>query len=265
MKYIKKFLQHNESKYFNYKTISDFIKEYEDFQDNYIWVFLDTETTGLGGPKKQQLTQIASIAYLNDTIIDNFNEKIKLTKNIKDRIKTEPENKWNTKGVLKFNRYGDKIGKRYIELEDAKNNFIQWIENLSVKHNKKILLVIQNSQFDMSMFDRNLKYKVLDTKDIIRLFLIPTFQKKSETDNKYKVILDEIGRSDRDSGLYNSSMSKWGPYFKLNMDKYHDAFEDCIITKKMMDKIIDILSQNEDLDILKYQHERIKNQQKYKN
>lgn len=249
----------NESKSIQYKTIEEFLSYYYELKSNSILFVLDTETTGLGGPKKQQLTQIASLAYLNDEIVGKFNEKLKLTDKIKKRISEEPEGKWSTRKILSFNRYGDPIGKSYIDVEIGKNKFINWVDKISLDYNKRPVFVIQNAEFDMSMFDRNLKYKVLDTKSIIRLYLIPLFEKLSETNNKYKDILEkEIGTSDRDFGLYNSSMSKWGPYFKLNMSGYHDAYEDCKITFNMLEKIILLLEENKNIDIMEYQVKRIK-------
>jgi hypothetical protein len=39
---------------------------------------------------------------------------------------------------------------------------------------------------------------------------------------------------------------------------YHDAITDCRITIQMYQKIIEMLKQNQDVDIMKYQVERIK-------
>jgi hypothetical protein len=39
---------------------------------------------------------------------------------------------------------------------------------------------------------------------------------------------------------------------------YHDAITDCRITIQMYQKIIEMLKKNQDVDIMKYQIERIK-------
>ena len=53
-------------------------------------------------------------------------------------------------------------------------------------------------------------------------------------------------------------MSKIGPALKLNMSGYHDALTDCRITTEMLNKIIMFLKDHQDVDIRKYQAERIK-------
>jgi hypothetical protein len=71
-------------------------------------------------------------------------------------------------------------------------------------------------------------------------------------------MVDFIGTSERDSGLISSSMSKVGPVLGVNMSGYHDALTDCRLMMQMYQKIIDILKQNQEVDISKYQIERIK-------
>jgi hypothetical protein len=71
-------------------------------------------------------------------------------------------------------------------------------------------------------------------------------------------MIDFIGTSTRDNGLISSSMAKIGPVLGVNMIGYHDAITDCRITIQMYQKIIDLLKKNQDVDIMKYQIERIK-------
>ena len=52
-------------------------------------------------------------------------------------------------------------------------------------------------------------------------------------------------------------MSKIGPVLYINMSNYHDAITDCKITIQMYQGIIDLLKQHQDVDIMKYQTERI--------
>jgi len=228
---------------------------------NRTFVFVDTETTGLGGHKKQQLTQISAIAYDYDFVQnkfnaeDKFNNKIKISSDMKQRL-SDPDD--NIRKIFKFNRYGDKIQddpSYYDELQTIKI-FKDWLKKFD-----NAVLVMQNAKFDMNMIcgrgkDR-LKNEVLDTKQIIQLFIIPITEKLAETDTKSKETLDKIGTSERDFGLINSSMSKWGPYFGINMSGYHDALSDCNITSQMFLKMIDYIKDNIDLDIDKYQKIRI--------
>ena len=71
-------------------------------------------------------------------------------------------------------------------------------------------------------------------------------------------MIETIGTSERDFGLISSSMSKIGPALNISMINYHDALTDCRIMTDMFIKIINILKENKDIDIMKYQTERIK-------
>ena len=67
---ILRYEQLNENKMW-YKTIPQ-ILEWIDSKSNMSWVFIDTETTGLGGPKQQQLTQVSAIATEYDFVSNSF-------------------------------------------------------------------------------------------------------------------------------------------------------------------------------------------------
>jgi DNA polymerase III epsilon subunit-like protein len=222
------------------------------------WLFIDTETTGLGGPKKQQLTQISAIAnnYIKDsnifTEIGKFDQKIKLTEFIKNRYSNPGD---TTRRILSFNHYGSGEYK-YKQEHEVLNDFFDWMEYYT-----PALVVAQNASFDMSMIcgrsGRKMTNEVLDTKILIQLYYIPLLQKLSETDLSYKNLINKIGTSDRDGGLISSSMSKIGPALDIDMNNYHDALTDCRITMEMYLKIVDFLEQHSDIDIMKYQVQRI--------
>lgn len=242
-----------------YKTISQILSWIEKKSIDNDWVWLDTETTGLGGPKKTQLTQIAAVSTTYNfksnifTKKDSFNKKIKLTEDTKGKM-NEPNSR--VKWVLSFNRYGEK-GMNYFNEELVMTEFYEWLKNQN-----NPMLVIQNAQFDMNMLNaryKNVKFdnEVFDTKSLIQLYYLPTIQKLSETDDLYKELVKEIGTSERDKGLLNSSMKKIGLILKIDMTDYHDALKDCMITINMVIKIIDFLKENYNLDIMKYQKERI--------
>ena len=103
-----------------------------------------------------------------------------------------------------------------------------------------------------------LKYPVLDTKQILQMFIIPIIQKMSEVDDDFKKIITKIGTSERDHGLINSSMSKWGPFFGVNMSSYHNSLADCYITIDMFSHIVKYIQKYKDINISKYQVERIR-------
>lgn len=237
----------------NQVQLLEYIKN---LSENKKFIFLDTETTGLGGFKKQQLTQISAISSTYDfnnnhfEEIDSFNKKIKLTEDI---IKSRSREQLTR--ILKFNRYGDRTSK-YVDEKECLTEFLNWVEK-----NGNPLLIIQNASFDMNMLcgrsGIKIIYPVLDTKQIIQLFVIPITQKLAEKSDYYQDILNRIGTSERDFGLINSSMSKWGPFFKINMTGYHDALTDCRITMELFKNIINYIEDNKDLNIQKYQMKRI--------
>jgi DNA polymerase III epsilon subunit-like protein len=80
---IKKYIDFlNESiKYLSTEELFNWFNE----RSNHTFVALDTETTGLAGPRMDQLTQIAAIAFSFDydtlkfTEISRYNKKISLT------------------------------------------------------------------------------------------------------------------------------------------------------------------------------------------
>ena len=254
---ILKFGQLFENKMW-YKTIPQILDWFKSKSNN-TWIWIDTETTGLGGPHNQQLTQISAIAtkYNYDTNsfeeVDVFDEKIKLTDETKSKY-NEPEDR--TKWVLSFNHYGSG-GYKYKDEQEVIDSFFEWLSQFS-----NPFLIAQNAEFDMAMLSgrgkHNIKGEVFDTKELLQLYYLPLLQALSETDPKYKEVVDFIGTSERDNGLISSSMSKVGPALSIDMHNYHDALTDCRITIQMYQKIIDFLINNKDTDISKYQIERIK-------
>ena len=241
-----------------YKTIPqilDWVRSKSDMP----WLMIDTETTGLGGPKVQQLTQVSAIVMNYDfnsnsfKEVAQFDEKVKLTDEIKSKYNNAGD---KTKWVLGFNHYGSGNYKYKLE-SDVLVDFFNWIDDYT-----PCLLVAQNAQFDMSMLavrsGKKITNEVFDTKMLIQLYFLPLIQKLAESDNKYKEMVDFIGRSERDGGLISSSMSKIGPALGVDMSGYHDSLTDIKIMSKMFSKIIDTLKDNKNIDISKYQIERIK-------
>ena len=67
---ILRYEQLNENKMW-YKTIPQ-ILEWINSKSKMNWVWIDTETTGLGGPNKQQLTQVSGIVTQYDFANNSF-------------------------------------------------------------------------------------------------------------------------------------------------------------------------------------------------
>ena len=251
-----------------YKTIREFL-DYIVSISNSNFIFIDTETTGLRGSKIEQLTQISAIKtefdYDNNTIkeLDFYDKKIKLTTKTLERISEQEkiEMKWKIKDVLELNHYYKDNNKCYDEKRTL-TDFHKWSHQ-----NIKDVKVMQHSKFDLDMLNGRHKHNfdgnILDTKIIIQLFFIPSIQKLAEKSSKYRNMLDEIGTSDRDNGLISSSMSKVGPALGLDMNMYHNSLSDCRITINMFLRIMEFLKNNLNLDIKKYQEERISRKKVY--
>jgi hypothetical protein len=247
----------NENKMW-YKTIPE-ILNWLDSKSTLPWIWIDTETTGLSGPKKQQLTQVSAIATQYDfnsnsfIELDTYDQKIKLTDDIKSRYNSPGD---TSRRILSFNHYGSGQYKWRNE-EEVVNEFFNWLERY-----EPCLFVAQNAGFDMNMlsgrFGHKITNEVFDTKMLIQLYYLPLIQKLAETDSKYKDLINFIGTSSRDNGLISSSLSKIGPALGLNMTGYHDALTDCRLTMNMYLKIVDFIKENQSVDIMKYQTERIK-------
>jgi len=255
MKYIKFLLEHK----FWGKTISEFLT-WLDSKSGKHWVILDSETTGLpSDPYDIQLTQVSCLVvkYNSKTNtfkeVDSFDKKIKLTSKTLSLMKRTDS---RISKVLSFNHYG-KSGLKYHEEENVLFDFFDFISRYD-----NPMLVIQNAEFDMRYLNiRNpiVKFdnEVLDTKQILQLFYLPTLQKLAESDESIDTIIKKIGTSNRDNGLISSSMSKIGPALGINMTGYHDALTDCRLAMQMLQKVINFLRENQSVDIRKYQGERI--------
>ena len=184
--------------------------------------------------------------------VDSFNKKLKLSKNTLD-LMNKSGNK--IKSILSFNRYGQS-GIKFHDESKSLSEFREFIQKWD-----NPILVIQNAQFDMRYLNTrgsvNFNNEVIDTKQVLQLFYLPLIQKLSEVDEKYKDLIQKIGTSSRDGDLISSSMGKIGPALGINMSGYHDALTDCRLAMEMFIKVVDLLKKNIDVDISKYQGERI--------
>jgi hypothetical protein len=182
-----------------------------------------------------------------------YDEKIKLTSDTKSRYDVPND---TSRRILSFNHYGSG-GYKYKEENEILTDFFNWIEQYS-----PLLGIAQNAGFDMNMLagrsGQKISFEVFDTKMLIQMYYLPLLQKLAETDSKYSDLVSFIGTSDRDNGLISSSMAKIGPALGLSMDNYHDAITDCRITIEMYRKIVDFLKENQNVDISKYQTDRIR-------
>jgi DNA polymerase III epsilon subunit-like protein len=256
---MKKYLEFIKEHKFLGKSIPEFLMWLEQ-KSHQPWILLDTETTGLReDPYEVQLTQVSCLIvrynFQSNTFdeIEHFDKKIKLTP---ETISLMKDPKTRIKRVLSFNHYG-KSGVKYQEEGETLQEFFEFISKY-----ENPMLVIQNAEFDMTFLNtRNpiVKFdnEVLDTKQILQLFYLPCLQKLAETQPEYAELVKRIGTSDRDNGLISSSMSKVGPALKIDMTNYHDALTDTRLMKQMIQKVIEFLRLHRDVDIKKYQGQRI--------
>lgn len=241
-----------------YKTIPEMLNFLKS-KSSLPWIWVDVETTGLLGPKYEQLTQVSALAtnynFNSNSFnkVSSFDEKIKLTSELKKRY-NQPDG--GNRRILSFNHYGSGNYK-YKNEKQIVDKFFKWIDEFS-----PCLLIAQNAGFDMQMLSGRYNHKitneVFDTKMLIQLYFLPLVQKLAETDITYQKMVDGIGTSTRDNGLISSSMSKIGPALNINMTGYHDALTDCRLMQEMYKRIVDLLKTHKNVDISKYQTERIK-------
>lgn len=245
----------NESiKYLSTEELFSWFGERRD----HTFIALDTETTGLKGPRIDQLTQIAAIAFSFDldelkfTEISRYNKKISLTPEIKT-LKQLPDSK--IQGTLKYNRYGVSGGK----FEDEQviiNELVDFVGQF-----EKSILLIQNAPFDMPMINVRAKFKkldseVFDTKDFFAYFLIPTLQKLGETDPEVQAILDTFGKSSSGS-VYTSSLPKVAAGLGVDPSGAHDALYDCTYMVQTLEKALLIVRDNSGIERKEFLRPRI--------
>lgn len=254
-----KYLQFIKEHKFWGKTNREFLEWMKSKSDRH-FVFIDTETTGLpSDPYEIQLTQVSCLVTEYDfgsnrfEEIDSYDKKIKLTPETLG-LMNDPTTR--IKKVLSFNHYGKK-GVEYHPEGEVLEDFFKMISKY-----RNPMLVIQNAEFDMRFLNtRNpivrFENEVLDTKQVAQLFYLPTLQKLSETETSAAEMIRKIGTSDRDNGLISSSLSKIGPALGINMTNYHDALTDCRLAVQMLERMIDFIKDHQDVDIRKYQAERI--------
>lgn len=222
------------------------------------FIALDTETTGLKGPRIDQLTQIAAIAFSFDydsltfSEVSRYNKKISLTPEIK-ALKQLPDSK--IQGALKYNRYGVSGGK-FQDEQIVINELVDFVGQF-----ENTILLIQNAPFDMPMINIRAKFKrlnseVFDTKDFFAYFLIPTLQKLAETDPEAQAVLDSLGKSS--SGrVYTSSLPKVAAGLDVDHTGAHDALYDCTYMVQTLEKAFVIVRANSEIDRKEFLRPRI--------
>jgi DNA polymerase III epsilon subunit-like protein len=215
--------------------------------------YFDTETTGIS-PAQSQIVEIA--AMLGEA---EFYEKIFLTDETKQRIEQEknttpPKGKRN-KSVDELlhmsDYYNEKVKPSSTELE-ALLKFKDFVKGAD-------FLLAHNASFDMKMVNTRLKIygqqpikdkPVLDSVAFSRRFFLPalvTLEKTNpnkETRARAKEILDKLTKTYYESGQRRMMQSNLGSLTSAlmgQMDNWHQAMNDVIYTKKLVEDFMKLL------------------------
>lgn len=241
-------------KYLGTQELFDWLNERRDK----VFIALDTETTGLRGPRQEQLTQIAAVAFTFDfdnlkfTEIDHHNEKIKLTPDI---LAQKDQEGSRIKDVFKYTRYGVGRGK-FVEEQLALDNLEAFVNKFD-----GAVLLVQNAPFDLPMINvrkklGGLRNEIFDTKDFFAYFMLPTLQKLAETDPEAQQILSVIGTSSGGK-LPTSSLPKVAKGLGVDPNEAHDALFDCRYMVNVLEKGLAIVSSNSEVDRKEFIRPRI--------
>jgi DNA polymerase III alpha subunit (gram-positive type) len=232
-----------------------------------IWIFFDTETTGLKA-KDEQLLEIAAIAvdpakWLEDAeVMDTFHVKIKLTDDLKARLSdldSDQRKEWekrNTKSskplkqpqdVLAMTKYGEK-GMKTIDQNEALEQFHEFVSGF-----KDAVLVAQNATFDMGFINTLSpkplpKFKVVDTLQLLDHQVVPVLRTLATgdfepADPKVQKRANEILNVLKGS----SSLGKVTVAYGISADNWHSALADTKMLMKVYKKIVDTLKYVENL------------------
>lgn len=226
---------------------------------DHTFIALDTETTGLRGPWKEQLTQIAAVAFSFDfdtlkfTEIAKYNQKIKLNPDIIVQ-KDLPDSR--IKQVFKYTRYGVSGG-RFEDEQAVINSLVDFVNQFDPS-----ILLIQNAPFDMPMVNVRAQFKrldteVFDTKDFFAYFMLPTLQGLAETDPEAQKTLDKIGKTQGGSNLPTSSLPKVAAGLGIDPNEAHDALFDCRYMVKVLEKGLEIVNNNRGVERKEFIRPRI--------
>jgi DNA polymerase III epsilon subunit-like protein len=253
---IKKFQEFlNESiRSLSQPELFNWLKERSD----YTFIALDTETTGLRGPKEEQLTQIAAVAFGFDyetlafSEISAFNEKIALNPEIVAQM-DQPGSR--IRDVFKFTGYeiNQDAYRAEQEVLDSLQEFVDGFGD--------VILMIQNAPFDMPMINvrkkfGGLRHEIFDTKEFFAYFLLPTLQKLAETDEEARSILKAIGTTGSGK-LPSSSLPKVSSGMGIDNSGAHDALFDCRYMMLTLQKALEIVSKHPDLELKDYVRDRV--------
>jgi|LWDU01.1.fsa_nt_gi DNA polymerase III epsilon subunit-like protein len=244
---------------------------------NNTWIFFDTETTGMH-PNSAQLTEIGAIAvnpnnWENDsTVLGQFNEKIKLGKDALEAIAQQNANPEDVRGksiqdLLSMTRYGEQ-GREYGDEQAVLDRFFEFVASFP-----NPMLVAQNASFDLRFVNvrsgGNLpsSYPVLDTMQLMKLYLIPllkTQSKAEEGDPEAQALLNKLYVRKRNWGYHSTSMGVVSKAYGISIEAWHNALADVQMMMEMYKNVVATIRRGMNVDIRDVQGRDLAYQRKRK-
>jgi len=259
----------------------DLIKENE----NNIWVFFDTETTGLKYKEEQvQVTQIACAAYdvrgmtegTEPKLLETFNKKIQLSPQTLKYMEAQDEHiksggtvdYMSMRDILKMNQYFDE-SQDFLELADAIKDFNEFLGSMESKSESgEIVIIAQNSPFDVGVINtayERLKlsppeYELWDTKAPLELYFVPIIEKikdDPEASEEEKSIVTKLIKKNRKGKDYvSTSLGVVTAAFDLKDKGWHNALADVQMTLDLLMAVIRFVKDKKDKYSIDYSNVR---------
>ena len=223
----------------DFKAFMQMLKQHR----NDIWIFFDTETTGLlYNEKHVQATEVAAVAYnmngfsKTPSLISDgvFNMKVALQQDTISFMDQEPEEyddprSKTIKQLLVMTQY-DEGDLEKLTPEEVAQSFTDYLDSMravALKQGGKVRLIAQNAIFDVSIM--NVLYSrgeipvpldlVWDTKIVFKNYLqsvLKFLDEKSKypVRNKDQKIIDALKKE-----------GNWGPYMSASLGDIINAFD----------------------------------------
>ena len=185
-------------------------------------IFIDTETGGVNA-EKSALIQLSGIIEVDGTEKEKFNFYIKLFEN----------SEVNEKALEVQGRTLEELGtEKYIDESIIYKKFLEILDKYIDKYDKndKFIVAGYNVKFDIdilkALFERN-----------NNKFLFSYFN-SSMLDPLYSVRLLQV--AGMLPVLENNKLETWCKYFNIEL-KAHDSLQDITATKKLIEKLIELI------------------------
>jgi DNA polymerase III epsilon subunit-like protein len=274
---LKQILQ--ETGLYSYST-KDLLEKFLAF-DGKTMIFLDTESTGLDpNTFYTQLTQVALLVVDGSTweIKETFSTKVNIRPEV-DRAMNDPSSREAVEFGKENQRYLRKYKKPIVTPKDLldKSQYFSDGDNRVdekdallevqkiVEKYQNVVLIAHNIQFDIKMIQTRRRinglspmkrYESLDTLAVSRYFFIPALVSLKDSEEAKKFLEMLLAKTKFKS--YTTALGKLADVFRIKADNWHDALADVTMLFKILQKMIEFLEKNKDLDIRKYQGSQAK-------